>query len=573
MHSPTKPSLLLILTLFACADATSGPSADLVLVNGKVVVTVEDDPTAEALAVTDGLITEVGSTREIERLIGDDTEVIDLQGRLAIPGFIEGHGHFLSLGRSKMILDLTQVTSWEEFVEMVADAARSAPEGQWITGRGWHQEKWASVPTPNVDGVPLHTSLSAVSPNNPVNLTHASGHASFANAQALEISGITSSTADPPGGTIVRDPSGRATGLLRETAQRIVGAAITEAESGRSDEERSTEFRRMVELAGQEALENGVTSFHDAGSNFATIDDLRAMADEGSLPIRLYVMVRRESNEVMAERLKDYLLIGYADHFLTVRSIKRQIDGALGSHGAWLLEPYEDLSSSVGLNLETPEDIRRTADLALEYGFQVNTHAIGDRANREVLDIYEAAFEAAGVDGPGHRWRIEHAQHVHPDDIDRFVELGVIAAMQGIHASSDGPWVLKRLGEERAESGAYLWRTFANNGIVIGNGTDVPVENIDPIASYYASVARITNDGTRFYPEESMTRLQALQSYTINNAWAAFQEDVLGSLEPGKLADIAVLSQDLLTIPEDQIPETRVDLTIIGGEVRFRRNR
>jgi hypothetical protein len=327
----------------------------------------------------------------------------------------------------------------------------------------------------------------------------------------------------------------------------------------------------MVELAGQEALSKGVTSFHDAGSSFADIDFFRRLEQEGALPIRLYAMVRRESNAAMAEQLAQYRMVAEGNDFLTVRAIKRQIDGALGSHGAWLLAPYEDLTTSSGLTLETPEDIEGTARLAIEHGYQLNTHAIGDRANRVVLDIYERVFREH-PDRTDLRWRIEHAQHLDPADIPRFASLGVIAAMQGVHATSDGPWVPRRIGEERARTGAYVWRSLTDAGVVIGNGTDVPVEDIDPIASFYATVTRKTATGDVFFGEQRLTREEALRTYTLNNAIAAFEEELKGSIAPGKLADIVVLSQDILTVPEDRIRETKVDLTILGGQVKYERS-
>jgi predicted amidohydrolase YtcJ len=329
-----------------------------------------------------------------------------------------------------------------------------------------------------------------------------------------------------------------------------------------------TERREKVRLAGQEALAKGVTSFHDAGSSFETIDFLKQQADADELPIRLYVMVRGESNEELDEKLPAYRMIGYGNGFLTVRSIKRQVDGALGSHGAWLLDPYLDMPESTGLVLEPIDDISGTAEVAMKYGFQVNTHAIGDRGNQEILNVYEATFKKH-PNQQDLRWRIEHAQHLHPDDIPRFADLGVIPSMQGVHASSDGPWILKRLGPERAESGAYMWRKLWDLGAVVTNGTDVPVEDIDPIASFYSTVSRLTLDGSPFYPEQRLTRAEALQSYTLNNAYAAFEEGTKGSLVPGKLADIVVLSQDLMTIPEEEIPNTKVVYTILGGKVVY----
>ncbi|MFQ5743208.1 MAG: amidohydrolase [Acidobacteriota bacterium] len=561
---------LLAGLVLSCATSEPVEPADLVLRGGKVVTVDEAQPEAEAVAVTGYTITAVGSNEEISPFIGPDTEVIELDGRLVVPGFIEGHGHYLSLGRAKMILDLTQAKNWDEIVAMVAEATRKAKPGEWISGRGWHQEKWDRVPQPNVDGVPLHAGLSAISPDNPVNLTHASGHASFANALAMKLASIAAHTPDPPGGTIVKDSRGNPTGLLRETAQRLVGAAIAKSQEGRSPEEVDADFRRRVELAGQEALSKGVTSFQDAGSSFAEIDRFKAMAAEGKLPVRLYVMVRRESNETMAERLQDYRIIPEDNDFLAVRAVKRQIDGALGSHGAWLLEPYQDMPDSSGLVLEPAEEITRTAEIAIEKGFQVNTHAIGDRANREVLDIYQKVF-AEHPDQKDLRWRIEHAQHLDPADIPRFGQLGVIASMQAVHCTSDGPWVAKRLGEARAESGAYVWRSLLDSGAVVTNGTDVPVEDIGPIPNYYAAVTRKSADGTAFFPAQRMSREEALRSYTLDNAYAAFEENLKGSLTPGKLADIVVLSKDILTIPEEEIPSAQVDYTIVGGEVRYER--
>ncbi|MEJ2205962.1 MAG: amidohydrolase [Gemmatimonadota bacterium] len=563
---PRRTALLALVT--AACTANEGGTADLILTDGRVVTVDDAQPEAEAVAIRDGRIVAVGSSAAMERYAGADTRIVDLEGRLAIPGFIEGHGHYTSLGQSKLMLDLNDVANWDEIVDMVAAAVEEVGPGAWIRGRGWHQEKWDRVPADAVDGVPVHAALSAVSPDNPVILGHASGHAAFANARAMELAGIDRDTPDPAGGTIVKDAAGDPTGLLRENADALVYGVMDAALEARPDEERWAEFVRVVQLAAEDALANGVTSFHDAGSDFETIDGFKRLADEGRLPVRLYVMVRFESNETMRERLPEYRMVGYGDDHLTVRSIKRQIDGALGSHGAWLLEPYADMPGSTGLAVEDPADIEETARLAAELGFQVNTHAIGDRANREVLDIYERTFaQHEGMTAA--RWRIEHAQHVHPDDVPRFRELGVIAAMQGIHCTSDAPWVLRRLGAERAESGAYLWRTFIDDGVVVTNGTDVPVERISPIASFYASVVRQDREGNDFFPAQRMTRMEALRSYTINNAYAAFEEDLKGSLTPGKLADIVVLDRDILDVPEDQIPGTRVVLTIVGGEVLF----
>lgn len=556
---------LFLVLLAACA----GPApADLVLVGGRVVTVDEATPEGTAIAVDGDRLRLVGSDDDVRALIGPETEVIELNGRLAIPGFIEGHGHFMSIGNAKMILDLNGARNWGDIVSQVDSAVAHAEPGAWIMGRGWHQEKWDSTPEGSVDGVPTHHTLSEVSPRNPVYLGHASGHAAFANAEALRLGGISSETPDPAGGEIVRDARGQPTGLLRETAQGLVGRARSQAQRSLTAEEAEERALEQVRLASEEVLSKGVTSFQDAGSGFGTIDRFRQLAEAGDLPVRLYVMIRA-SNEALAENAGQYPLIGAGDNFLTVRSIKRSIDGALGPHGAWLLEPYSDKPESAGLNTSDVASVEETARLALDNGLQLNVHAIGDRANREVLDLYERSF--GGPDSENRRWRIEHAQHLHPADIPRFAGLGVIAAMQGVHATSDGPWVHEKLGEQRAREGAYVWRDLLDSGAVVTNGTDAPVEDVDPIASYYATVSRVVRDGSVFYPEQRMTRMEALYSYTMANAYAAFEEDLKGSLTPGKLADITVLSQDILEVEEAEIPATRVDMTIVGGQVRFRR--
>ena len=533
--------------------------ADLVLRNGKIVTVDDTNPEAQALAVRGNEIVAVGTNDEVDAYRSEMTTVIDLDGRLAIPGFIEGHGHFLGVGNAQMQLRLMDTQNWEEVVSMVAAAVEQVEPGQLIRGRGWHQEKWDPLPEPNIEGFPFHDRLSEVSPDNPVLLTHASGHATFANARAMEMSGITRNTPNPDGGEILRDSRNNPIGVFRETASRLLSAASADATP--------PDPRRQVELAVAEALSKGVTSFQDAGSSFETVDLLKSMVDDGSLGIRLWVMLR-ESNEALATRGADYRMVGYGDNHLTVRAIKRSIDGALGSRGAWLLEPYSDSPESTGLNTTTPESIGNTAAWAIANDFQLCVHAIGDRANRETLDIFQRAFEA-NPDKSDLRWRDEHTQHLHPDDIPRFAELGVIASMQGVHCTSDAPYVVARLGEERAEQGAYVWKTLLETGAVVSNGTDAPVEDVSPLASYYATVSRKLADGSVFYPDQRLSRLEALQTYTINAAFAAFEEDIKGSLSVGKLADITVLSKDVMTISEDEIPSTEVLYTIVGGKVMY----
>lgn len=555
----TPTYLLAPALLFAAACGSDSEAADLVLLDGRIV-TVDDDGTeVTALAARDGRIVALGSDDDVRGLIGPDTEVMELDGALAIPGLIEGHAHYMRVGQSKLELNLMAVANWDEVVAMVEAAVAEAEPGQLITGRGWHQEKWDRRPEPNVDGLPYHASLSAVSPDNPVLLTHASGHATYANARAMEISGIDASTADPEGGEIVRDPSGNPVGAFRETASGLLSPAGQGAAS--------PDPRRVALLAQEEAFSKGITSFHDAGAGWNTVDLWKEMIDEGSLKIRIYSMIRA-SPVSLAENLAGYRVIGYGDDRLTVRSIKVSIDGALGSHGAWLLQPYDDLPGSAGLNTTPLEDVIETARLAMEHDYQFNVHAIGDRGNRETLDIFEQAYAEAG---PGdYRWRIEHAQHLHPDDIPRFAEIGVIASMQGVHATSDGPWIEAKLGMQRSEEGAYVWRRLIDSGGTIMNGTDAPVEDVDPIASYYSTVSRRMANGGVLFAEQRMTRMEALRSYTINAAYGAFEEDLKGTLEVDKLADVTVLSRDILSIDEDRIPETEIVATIVGGELVYR---
>ena len=543
--------------------------ADLVLRGGVVITVDPDNGDQQAVAISGHRIVAVGTDTTIARYIGSETEVIELNGRTIIPGLIEGHGHFLGLGRAQQVLDLTTAESFADVVTQVAVAVDAAEPGAWIFGMGWHQDKWRVGDETLVEGVPINATLNAISPDNPVLLGHASGHAAYANAAALAAAGITASTPDPAGGTIVRDQMGHATGLLRETAQRLVQTAVAAYQAGLDPAELVRQTDEQVYLAGKAALRHGVTSFHDAGADFATIDYFRRLEQERRLPVRLYVMVRRESNEVMAQRLADYLMPIEGNDFLTVRSIKRQIDGALGAHGAWLLEPYDDLPQTSGLVLEPVADIEATARLAIEHGFQVNTHAIGTRANREVLDLYQRIWAQQQIDGMRLRWRIEHAQHIHPDDIPRFAQLGVIAAIQGVHCTSDGPWIPSRLGVQRTQDTSYRWRDLLDSGARLNNGTDVPVESINPFVSIQASVVRLMNNGEAFYPEQAMTVREALYSYTLGNAYSAFEEDHKGSITPGKLADLVVIDRNLVAIDPAQIGQTQVELTLVGGQITY----
>ena len=563
--------ILGIVFLLGLAEgcATKVQPADLVLTNGKIVTMDASLPQAEALAVRGGKIVEVGKAKTIGRYVSPATEVIDLDGMLAVPGLIDSHLHFQGIGQAKISLDLTKVKSWEEIVAMVAEAVKTAKPGEWITGRGWHQEKWTKRPEPNVNGLPVHDALSKVSPDNPVVLTHASGHSSLVNGKAMALASITAKTPNPPGGEIIKDAKGRPIGAFLETAQGLIRGGRSRTQAARSPQDIEAEQMKVVELADTECLSKGLTSVHDAGVGWGTVELYKKAIDSGKLGVRLNVMLST-SNKQLQEKAAEYRLIGYGADHLTVRSIKRLIDGALGSHGAWLLEPYEDLPTSSGLNTDPIEDLKETARIAIENGFQLGVHAIGDRANRETLNIYEEAMKAH-PDKKDIRWRVEHAQHISSADIPRFGGLGVIAAMQAIHCTSDGPWVLMRLGAKRAEEGAYVWRKLISSEAVISNGTDAPVEDVDPIPSFYASVTRKMKTGETFFPGQKMTREEALRSYTLNGAYAAFEENIKGSLAAGKLADITVLSKDILTCPEDEILNAQIAYTIVGGKVLYKK--
>ena len=561
--------LALFLTI-GCAPASDLPPADMVIHNGKVVTVDDNVPEAEGIVINGDRIELVGSNEEVEAYIGPDTEVIDLDGALAIPGLIEGHGHFMGIGSNVLNLDLLDAPPWQGVADMVAAAVEEAEPGELIEGRGWHQERMTDLDESNtVRGFPTHDAISAVSRENPVILRHASGHATFGNAYAMELAGVTGNTDQPQGGEIIMGPDGEPIGVFVERASSVLGRATANIENRMSDEDRAARTWREMELASQEVLRNGITSFQDAGSGWNTIEMFKRGVDEDALQVRLWVMARGGSLD--AESLRANLLIGYGNNMLTVRAIKMAIDGALGSRGAWLLEPYSDELTSSGHNTGDPAEIEAVANLAIENGYQMCVHAIGDRANREVLDIFERVLASHPEQAADARFRIEHSQHLHPDDVPRFGELGVIAAMQGVHCTSDAPWVVPRLGAERAEWGAYVWQDLMRSGAVVTNGTDAPVERVDPIASFYSTVTRKDAIGEAFYPEQAMSREEALRSYTINNAFAAHEEDIKGSLTPGKLADITILDQDIMVVAEEQIKDTNVLYTIVGGRIVYRR--
>ena len=534
------------------------------------IYTVDDDqPTAEAVAVIGDTIAFVGTQADVQSWIGENTKVLDLEGKTMTPGLIEGHAHFMGIGINQLELDLMATKSFDDIVAQVQAAAQEAQPGDWITGRGWHQDKWDSLPE-MVQGFPVHDALSAASPHNPVYLKHASGHMALANAQAMEAAGVMNidqegmQAQEVAGGEVIRDLLGNPTGLFNENAM----ALITQHIPDRTPESN----RRAAELAMEECLKHGITSFHDAGAGQEVIDLYKELAEAGKLKTRLWVMLSGRDTTLLENYFAKGPEIGLGNNFLTIRSIKLYTDGALGSRGAWLLAEYTDMPGQFGHETTPMPRVYEVSLQALEHGFQVGSHAIGDRANREVLDQYEKAFKQRPDSAKDARFRIEHAQHLSAQDIPRFAELGVVPAMQAIHMSSDRPWAIERLGKERIEEGAYVWRKLLDSGAIIANGTDAPVEPVNPIPSFYASVSRKTLKGEPeggYEPSQKMTREEALKSYTIFPAYAAFEEDLKGSITVGKLADFTVFSQDLMTVPEDQILDTEVVYTVVGGKVLY----
>lgn len=569
--------LLPILLLFAflgwnCNSSSSEPKvADLVILNGKIATMDKNNPTAEAIAILNEKIIAIGSNDSISTFIGENTKQIDAKGNFVMPGFIEGHGHYQGLGLSLINLNLMKTQNWQEIVELVKAAADTLPPGVWIEGRGWHQEKWNQPLDEQVYGYPYHDDLSAVSPNNPVVLRHASGHSLFANAKAMEAAKISKETVDPNGGLIVRKPNGQPVGVFEERAMDNILKALQKYKDGLDQEALAAQWLKALRFAEKDCLQKGITSFQDAGSSYQDIERYKALADKKELNVRLWAMLRHPY-DTMKNRMEGFPIINAGENWFSCRAIKSQVDGALGAYGAWLLKPYNDKPGFYGQNTTTIEEVTNVAALCNKYDMQLCVHAIGDRANREVLDIFENVFKENPKKSDW-RWRIEHAQHVNIEDIPRFSELNVIASMQGVHCTSDAPFVPKRLGEMRARLEAYAWRKIIDSGALIANGTDAPVEDVDPIASFYASVTRNVPrmDEKPFFPEQKMTREEALYSYTMNNAYAAFEENIKGSLEIGKLADIVILSQDLRDVPDDKIMDTNVLFTIVGGEIKFER--
>lgn len=534
--------ILLIFCRFGMAEV-----ADTVLKNGTFITLEKDQPQATALAIRSERIAWIGDEKEAQKLVGKGTKVIDLRGAFAYPGLIDSHAHIVSLGASRLEIDLNETRDKDSIVRLVKERVDQARPGEWIEGRGWDQNNWP------VKQFPTAAHLDAVSPNNPVVLERTDGHAIWVNSKAMQIAGLTAATKDPEGGKIIRDANNKPTGVLVDNAGDVVYEKIPEPSM--------EQIIKQTKIALNESAAKGVTMIHDAGSDKNEIEAFKTLAAKNELPVRLHVMVAMPGNYG-----EGFVKTGPQHYgpYLDVRSIKLVIDGAMGSRGAAFLEPYSDDPGNTGLLMWQEPELMRVLKAAKAKGIQVCIHAIGDRANRMVLD----AYEKTGVRGL--RWRIEHVQVLSPPDVPRFAQLDVIASMQPIHATSDGPWATDRVGPERIK-GAYAWRSLLNYKTVIASGSDAPVEDVNPLWGIYAAITRQDHEGKPeggWHPEQNMTREEALKSYTLDAAFAAFRENELGSLKAGKLADLIVLPKNILTCDPKDLISMQVLYTIVGGQIR-----
>jgi predicted amidohydrolase YtcJ len=531
------------------AGLAGAQTADLVVIGNSIYTVDPARPLAKAIAVAGNRIVAVGDEASISRYIGPATKRIKAGNATIVPGFIDSHAHIEGLGDALEMLDLREAKSVNDVVEAVKTVAASTPRGTWIRGGGWDQTKWPGKEFPDSE------LLSTVSPDHPVFLKRIDGHAAWANRKALAVAGIVSSTRDPPGGKILRNAEGRPTGILIDQAQSLVSKHIPPSTPEK--------IRRRLERAAAACARLGLTTVHDAGVGAEDLAAYRKLIEQRKLPLSVYAMIGG-AGSLWEEYLKRGPEIGEK---LTVRSIKLMADGALGSRGAALAEPYADDPGNKGLSMLDGKEIERIARAALEHGFQVNTHAIGDRANHEALEAYAAVL---GPDNSA-RFRIEHAQVVAPADFDLFRKYAVIASMQATHATSDMRWAEERLGPSRVR-GAYAWRRFLSIGVHLANGSDFPVENANPLWGFYAAITRQDHAGEPkggWMPDQRMTREEALRTWTIEGAYAAFEEKDKGSLIPGKLADFVLLSHDIMKVEPPQILETRVLATVLGGEIVY----
>lgn len=530
------------------------PLADMVLANGNVYTVNPKMPYAQAIAVRDGQIVFVGTNEGAMKLKGAKTEIIELDGKTVIPGLIDAHAHFIGLGESLQRTSFTETRTYNEIVNRVKRKASETPSGEWILGRGWDQTRWPTRQFPD------HQALSCVSPQNPVWLTRVDGHAGLANAAAMKIAAVTKDTPDPPGGKIIRnEETGEPTGVFIDNAKALIDRHIPPPSRD--------QIKRAATLAVRKCLSVGLTEVHDAGVGRETIDVYRELIDAGQFDFRIYAMIAASQ---MDPFLKSGPLVSYGGDRLTIRSIKIVADGALGSRGAALLDPYSDEPQNRGLMVTPEQTIYQWAKRATDAGFQVNTHAIGDRANHVWLNIVDR-LERENPKVKDLRLRDEHAQILSLSDIPRFAQLNMIPSMQPAHSTSDMRWAEQRVGPERIK-GAYAWHTLLKTGVRIAGGSDFPVEDPNPLGGFYAAITRQDQEGQPtegWRIQERMTREEALRSFTLDAAYSSFEEGVKGSIEVGKLADLVVLSQDIMRIDPREILRTEVEKTFIGGKLVY----
>ena len=549
-------STAVLLAAAGCTAAHSSstpppPSADVIVLPARIYTADTAHPSAEALAIRGGRLVYVGTRTEALRYRGPATSILELPGRTLVPGLADAHAHLIGLGVALRTVDLVGVTSYDEVIRRVVAAAGRTPKGAWIRGRGWDQNRWPDKRFPE------HDALSRAVPDHPVVLTRIDGHAVLANAKAMALAGVSAESPDPPGGRIERKAgSQEPSGVFVDNAQALVIRAVPQLSEAQIESDLLT--------AAAEANRWGLVSVHDAGEPERVIRVLQELARTGRLTLRVYAMVSDDSASLAAAFARGPVSAAYDGH-LWIRTLKLYADGALGSRGAALLAPYSDDPENVGLVTTPPAHLEEVAERALRTGFQVAIHAFGDRGNRIALDAYEAALKR--VPTADHRFRIEHAQVLNPDDIPRFARLGVLPSMQATHQTSDMPWVTARLGPERVK-GAYAWRSLLATGVIIPNGTDFPVERVDPLLTFHAAVTRQDRDNNPpggWYPDQRMTRDEALASMTRWAAHAGFQDSVMGSLSVGKYADFTVLDRDIMTAKPDEILQAHVVATYVAG--------
>ncbi len=551
-------TLVMLAAMLGVSGATfAEDAADLLLTHGVFYPVVPPGSVQGSLAVRGGRIVYLGPDAGAAAYRGPATEVIDLRGRAVTPGLIDAHSHLTGLGQALAQVDLVGTGSYAEVVSRVAAAAADAPAGAWVRGRGWDQNDWAD------EAFPTHGALSRAVRDHPVWLTRIDGHAALLNAAAMEALGIGPDTPDPPGGRLLRDAAGRPTGVLVDNAMDVA--------VGRIPEPTLAEREKALRRAAEHCLARGLTTVTDMGVGADDLAAYQALRAAGELPLRAAVFLADD-----ADLLADWLPRGPRldpEGRLTIRGVKLYADGALGSRGAALLEPYDDDPGNLGLLVSSGDHLRDVATRSLAAGFQVGIHAIGDRGNLVALDALEAALATLPEGAADPRVRIEHAQVMRPQDIVRMARLGVIASMQPTHATSDMPWAADRVGALRL-AGAYAWRKVLDAGGRLALGSDFPVERVDPLLGIYAAVTRQDLDGRPpggWLPDQRLSRAEALRGFTLDAAWSLFLDPLVGSLEPGKRADLVVFDRDPMQVPAIEIPRVAVDLTVVDGRVAYRR--